>query len=67
MSPVQWTLPIATTGAKSAFGRWLDRLRCRRERARLDTATRHLTRELLRDIGLEAHPDDFGARLPPCL
>ena len=67
MSSVQWTLPVATSGAKSAFGRWLDRLRCRRERARLDTATRHLTRELLRDIGLEPHPDDLAARLRPYL
>ena len=30
---------------------------------RLDAATRHLPLRLLRDIGLDPHPDDFGARL----
>ncbi len=46
-----------------ALRSWLVRHHRRREEERLDAATRHLPHRLLRDIGLEPHPDDFGARL----
>ena len=46
-----------------ALRSWFVRLHHRRKAKQLDAATRHLPLRLLRDIGLEPHPDDFGARL----
>ena len=62
MLPMQQTSPADSPGALNTIARWLRTLRGRRERSPLEAVTRHLSRELLRDIGLEPHPDDLAAR-----